>query len=31
MKRLEIDMIEISTAQDWIQPVLKFFGMRAGL
>ncbi len=31
MKRLEIDLIEISTAQDWIQPVLKFFSMRAGL
>jgi hypothetical protein len=31
MKRLEIDMIEISTAQDWILPVLKFFSMRAGL
>jgi uncharacterized protein (DUF58 family) len=31
MKRLEIDLIEISTAQDWVQPVLKFFSMRAGL
>lgn len=31
MKRLEIDLIEISTAQDWIQPMLKFFSMRAGL
>ena len=31
MKRLEIDLIEISTAQDWIQPLLKFFIMRAGL
>ncbi len=28
MKRLEIDMIEISTSQDWIQPVLKFFRTR---
>ena len=24
-KRLEIDLIEISTAQDWIKPILKFF------
>ncbi len=31
MKRLEIDLIEISTAQDWVQAVLKFFSMRAGL
>ncbi|KPQ41117.1 MAG: cytoplasmic protein, partial [Candidatus Methanoperedens nitroreducens] len=27
-KRLEIDLIEISTAQDWIKPILKFFKMR---
>ncbi|HEX7575593.1 MAG TPA: DUF58 domain-containing protein [Candidatus Methanoperedens sp.] len=27
-KRLEIDMIEISTSEDWIQPILKFFKMR---
>ncbi len=31
MKRLEIDLIEISTSQDWVQAVLKFFSMRAGL
>lgn len=30
MKHLKIDMIEISTSQDWIQPVLKFFSMRSG-
>jgi len=28
MKRLEIDLIEISTEEDWIQPVMKFFNMR---
>jgi len=28
MKRLEIDLIEISTDGDWIQPVMKFFNMR---
>ena len=27
-KRLEIDLIEISTGQDWIKPILKFFNMR---
>jgi uncharacterized protein (DUF58 family) len=27
-KRLEIDMIEISTSEDWIKPILKFFKMR---
>jgi len=29
-KRLEIDLIEISTAQDWVQPVLRYFSTRAG-
>lgn len=28
MEGLEIDMIEISTAQDWIKSLLKFFDMR---
>lgn len=27
-KRLKIDLIEISTGQDWIKPILKFFNMR---
>lgn len=27
-KRLEIDLIEISTSEDWIKPVMKFFNMR---
>jgi hypothetical protein len=27
-KRLEIDLIEVSTGQDWIKPILKFFNMR---
>ena len=27
-RSLEIDMIEISTAQDWIKPIMKFFNMR---
>ena len=27
-RSLEIDMIEISTAQDWIKPMMKFFNMR---
>lgn len=27
-KRLEIDLIEISTEQDWIKPIMKFFKMR---
>ncbi|KCZ73557.1 hypothetical protein ANME2D_00628 [Candidatus Methanoperedens nitroreducens] len=30
MKHLEVDMIEISTSEDWIQPVLRFFSMRSG-
>ncbi len=30
MKHLEIDMIEISTSEDWIRPVLRFFSMRSG-
>ncbi|MCE8424695.1 MAG: DUF58 domain-containing protein [Candidatus Methanoperedens sp.] len=28
MNRLELDLIDISTVQDWVQPVLKFFNMR---
>jgi len=28
MKRLEIDLIEISTEEDWIQHFMKFFNMR---
>ncbi|VVB89884.1 Uncharacterised protein [uncultured archaeon] len=31
MKRLEIEMIEISTSEDWVRPVMKFFNGRAGL
>jgi hypothetical protein len=27
-KRLKIDLIEISTGQEWIKPILKFFNMK---
>ncbi len=29
MKRLEIDVIDISTSEDWFKPVMKFFSRRA--
>lgn len=29
MRRLEIDLIEISTSQDWAKPVMKFLGRRS--
>ncbi len=28
MKRLEIEMIDISTSEDWFKPLMKFFNRR---